>query len=32
MKKVSISALLPLLIFLISYIGLSIIAGDMYGV
>ena len=32
MKKGSISALLPLLIFLISYVGLSIIAGDMYGV
>ena len=32
MKKGSISALLPLLIFLISYVGLSIVAGDMYGV
>lgn len=32
MKKGNGWALLPLLIFLISYVGLSIVAGDMYGV
>lgn len=31
-KKVSITALFPLLVFLVVYVGLSIIAGDMYAV
>lgn len=31
-KKGSLSALLPLLVFLIVYVGLSVIAGDMYAV
>lgn len=31
-KKVSIKALLPLLVFLLVYVGLSLLAGDMYAV
>lgn len=31
-KKVSIKALLPLLVFLVVYVGMSLIAGDMYAV
>ena len=32
MKKANGKALLPLVIFILAYVGLSIVAGDMYGV